>query len=363
MPICSIGADVRMNIMLYEPGKEGHRPVYLRYIDEALREAGCDTIVVSETYASAPWALAATAAKNGAQIIFVCTMDGMFGWLTALGLSCRIHGIKVVGIYYLFNNLHEGWKMYLWRGLLHLNLLSKIFTPDLNLAGKEVGNHKRGITFLADPWDKQFLTPMPRGEALRACGIIDDKVCVFLLFGELSERKGVQLILEALKNWDYQRRPALKVLAAGRVAPVVKQQFIDAMNMSEAVRQALVLIDRWIDECQHSQFFCAASYLCALYPKSFKVSISTVIRAFAVGRPVIVGDHGMFGEVVHKCTAGFVCDTSNADSVHAAMIQAYDTYFTDPRKYLAMAQAGRNIAWQSELTNFKSILARWVATV
>ncbi len=350
-----------MKILIYEPGNEGHRPVYLRYIDEAFREAGCETMVVTQSYSGAPWRLAALAAQSGAQVVFVCTMDGIFGWLAVLGLGCRLRGVRVVGIYYLFNNLFEGWKRHLWRSLLQMSILGRIFVPDLNLAARDLGRAKGRITFLADPWDKRFLSAIPRAEALKKCGIYEEDACVFLVFGELSERKGLHLVVKALLNWDFETRPHVKVLAAGRATQAVKQQIADALARNSRFSGALILHDRWIEEREHSRYFAAASYLCALYPKSFKVSISTVLRAFAVGRPVIVGDHGMIGEVVHKVEAGFVCDTANSESVRFAFEQAYDLYCAgkDRDAYERMAIAGHSIAGGSELEKFKCALHAW----
>ncbi len=347
-----------MKVLIYEPGTDGHRPVYLRYIDEALREAGAETILVTDV--CSPWALSVRASRAGAQWIFVCTLDGLFGWLSVLGLCCRPRGIRVAGIYYLFNNLYEGWKAYLWCLLLKSRTIHAIFVPDFMRNQNVRGYLRERIIQIPDPWDSRVLRPLPRQLGLQACGIRDSASCVFLVLGAISLRKGIAQLLWCAENWDYEKRPKFRLLIAGKVEPAVSSRLSDFACANPQCAKSITVIDHWLSDEEICQCYAAASYLCALYPKSFKVSISTVLRAFAVGRPVIAGDHGMIGKLVQDTRAGYTCDTASGDSLHAAFEAAYDAYVHSPADYHTMSRAGAAVAAKSELTHFKDTLALWV---
>lgn len=351
-----------MKVLIYEPGTGGHRPVYLRYIIEGFVESGCEVVVVTESYVSSPRALAQIAIRQRVDAVFVCTLDGIFNWLFSLALYCRIHGIRVAGIYYLFNNLYGGWKGYFWRFLLRTKLLTRVFVPDLLLNRRTLHGLAGQITFIVDPWDKRCLAPVRRDEAMLACGITNLSACVFLIFGEISERKGLHLILFILEQWDYNSRPDIKILVAGRISEAVRSLIDQAIARRREIESAFIFEPRWIQEGEHGKYFSAAAYISALYPKEFTVSISTVFRAFAMRRPVIVGDHGMVGDIVCQRTAGFVCDTGSKEGALAVFEHAYDIYTAlDKKTYDAMSRAGAMLAQTYELKYFKLTLKNWVA--
>ncbi|HVZ63794.1 MAG TPA: glycosyltransferase [Lacunisphaera sp.] len=350
----------RIKIMLYEPGTSGHRPIYLRYIIEAFEAKSIQTIVITEDFAKKPASLAALAARHGCRLIFVCTLDGLYPWLLQLGFFAKIRRIEIVGIYYLFNNLSEGWKAVFWGFLLRVRLLAHVFAPDLLMEGRPSESGTRQISFLPDPWDARVLREIDIDLARSHCNLSGFGGCVFLVFGEISRRKGIVALLDAMGKWDYSRRPDVRVLIAGRVTDEIDSYMASVLKSSPRLREVLVLVSRWIREEDHSVYFSAASYLCALYPRGFKVSISTVIRSFAVRRPVVVGAHGMIGGIVGSKHAGFVCNTGDEGEVLAALEKAYDCYMLRKSQFWEMALAGEEVANLSELKKFRSILASFI---
>ena len=353
-----------MRILLYEPGQTGHRPVYLRYFEEAFREAGCSVVVVRESYAPSARGLAALAATQNASTIFVCTIGAPFKWFVTLAIGARLRGISVAGVYYLFNNLQEGWKSRLWTLYLRTGLCQTLFVPDFRLVQQRTKYPTDCVKYIPDPWDARSLVPVDRHAAAKSCGIDIPEACVFLLFGDISERKGLLSLLAALAQWDYGLRPFVRLLIAGPIKDAVGKQIQGMLDTVPSLRKILVLESRWIEESEHARFFSAATYLCALYPEDYKVSISTVIRSCAVQRPVVVGRHGVTGEIVSTVGCGLVCESSSVESIRATLERAYDGYACGQgREYTKMAKAGARYAAMNELSEFKSVIAKWVEDI
>lgn len=351
-----------MKVLIYEPGQQGHRPIYLEYIREALTEAGVEVYIVGFGQFLNPRVLLQTAIEERCDTIFICTMDGLWRWLFTLGLCSRIAGIRIVGIYFLFNNLYEGWKGYLWRALLHLNLAHTIFVPDLMYEENVPSHLREKIIQIPDAWDARKLKKHPREIGLRAYGIQNYQSCVLLVLGAISLRKGIDKLLTILRDWDFAKRPHLTLLIAGKVENDARESLADFISHNQAPARSVIIVDRWLTDEEISNCYAASSYLCALYPARFKVSMSTVIRSFAVDRPVIVGGHGMIGELVAQIDAGFVCDVESPQSVRLAFEEAYDIFQQSGYLYTKKAMAGRYVAETCELCRFREVVRRWLSS-
>ncbi len=351
-----------IKILLYEPGRAGHRPVYLGYLRESFTEAGCEVLVVTDDYKENPRDLAKLASTHGCKWIFVCTIDGLYFWLFRLGVYCRLQGIRVAGIYYLFNNLYEGWRRWLWRFLLSAKLVYTIFVPDLLHEDRPKSEMHSRILPIPDTWDSRLLKPVERVRALRACNIADcDNGVVFLVIGAISLRKGLDHLLAVLAHWDFNIRSDFILIVAGKIEPDAVVKLMNFCDHNPNLRKHLKIHDSWLSDNDICNYYGASAYLCALYPKEFKVSISTVIKAMAVNRPVIVGDHGMIGNLVQRLGNGLTCNTSDINMVKETFECAYDAYKNNYDLYSTMSNAANDVVSNYELDKYKNTFKKWIS--
>jgi len=317
----------RMKILLYEPGTAGHRPVILRYTIKVLQQAGIDCVHEGRDLRSKPSELVQCARLNGCHIIYIMTLESLacFAWWVSW-LAWR-RGIRVICTYYLFNNLRDGWKAWVWKLLLITGKIDTIFISDEGLRDG-ARKYPRQVCYLPDPWDPDEFLPCYQEAARRKLEIPSDAV-VFLMFGAINERKGADLLLEAI-----ERFPACTVtgklmfLLIGKSTEAIRLKHNQICGMFPGNVRCL-LHDNFVEEQDVSVYFHAADYVMVAYPASFKVSSGGVTRALAAGRPIIVPDHGVNAELVRKAQCGYIFEHGNVKALRRVMVTAFQNRLSD----------------------------------
>jgi glycosyltransferase involved in cell wall biosynthesis len=145
---------------------------------------------------------------------------------------------------------------------------------------------------------------------------------VFLMFGHLDERKGIEPLLEAIKQLVPEQQEKVCLIFAGRpVNSTYKQQLENLISdMPEQVQ--IIPVFTKIPEEQIQTFFDLSDYVLVLYQNHIGMA-SVVIRAAISKKPVLASDYGYLREVVLREKLGAVTDTTSplaiADLINVAL--------------------------------------------
>lgn len=150
---------------------------------------------------------------------------------------------------------------------------------------------------------------------------------VFLLFGELSRRKGIYQVFEAVENLPSAVTQHLCLLLAGPIR-ASERPAINAKieHLSQTTHVQVVVSDRYIKGETVQTYFEVADVVLALYQHHVGMS-SILVHAAAAQTPVIATDYGLIGEMVRQYQLGRAVNSE--DPMAIAQVLA-DAMRTDP---------------------------------
>ena len=302
-------------VLLYEPGDSGHRPVILRYLVKGLPSAGWEPVVYRDlAYQQLRdcdlIAIEDEARRRGCGLIHLLTIDGCVrNWLRPRKKRTN-QRIPIIGTYYLFNNLW-GVRGLVWMAAVWMGYIDKILVSDPYIEKRWlVPGLRKHIGFIPDPWCREEFPYVDQIHARNRLGLPLGKKIV-LVFGEISQRKGVKRILAALQ---LVQRDDLVVVLAGRVNADSKADIELSMNDSQVAKK-LIVHDRHIAEVDVSAYFYASHAILSDYPKWFKVSSGAFTRALAAGRLPLVPDHGVNSKMIMDLGFGLCYESESVDAL------------------------------------------------
>ena len=178
----------------------------------------------------------------------------------------------------------------------------------------------------------------------------------FVLFGVLTERKGVLLVLDALERLKPQAAARAAVLLAGRVEPGIRRLVRDRCQQVASRRPEVWLHveDRYLSSGEISAVVQRSDVILAPYQR-FVGSSGVLLWAAQAGRPLLAQDFGLIGRLVRDHRLGLAVDASDAAALATAMGRMIDngtTRFIDmmaarsfveartPQRFAAMVLAG-----------------------
>jgi len=182
--------------------------------------------------------------------------------------------------------------------------------------------HGAKVVPLADPASEAFETSAdradlkPRGPAGRTR---------FLLFGELTERKGIIQVLQACARLSPEIARRTIVVLAGRVDPPLKKLVQDLLWKARKDRPELwiELEDRRLTLDELAESILSCDMILAPYQR-FVGSSGVLIWAARAGRPVITQAYGLLGRQAHDHKLGLAVDTTSPDILADAMTLAVE---------------------------------------
>ena len=185
--------------------------------------------------------------------------------------------------------------------------------------------------------------------------------CVFLAFGALDSRKGIDALAAAAAAWDWQRFPNVQFVFAGKASDEVSPKLVELERASAQGWRGVLVVPRHIPEVDISTYYGAASYLVAPYPKWFAVSSGAITRAFAAGIPVVTGAHGVNGRLVREKGTGIVYGSGSVNHLRSALEAAAYTYAEARPRWLAMCRAAAAEGERRELSHFFAAMKNGLA--
>lgn len=162
-------------------------------------------------------------------------------------------------------------------------------------------------------------TPVPKAEACAALGL-DPAADYVLFFGFIRDYKGLDLLLEAWAMLKSQGKTAGKKLLVGGEYYGNKEKY-DNLIQSLGLQDDIVLHDRYIEETEVKNYFCASDLVVQPYRSATQSGVTQV--AYHFGTPMVVTNVGGLAEIVPDGKVGYVVDVAPS-AIAAAIGKFYD---------------------------------------
>lgn len=146
----------------------------------------------------------------------------------------------------------------------------------------------------------------------------------YLLFGSLSSRKGIFLVLEAIRKISEDIVERIEFLFAGRVTLDDRALFTAALADIKRNRPRVTIhyLDEFVPYEAIPELFSSSD--CVLVPYVGNQSSSGVIgHAALYGKPVIGPDRGLVGDLIRSYNLGTVITTTDASQLSNIMEEYY----------------------------------------
>jgi glycosyltransferase involved in cell wall biosynthesis len=142
----------------------------------------------------------------------------------------------------------------------------------------------------------------------------------FVLFGYLTERKGLLVLLDALARVDRELAPRIAVTIAGRVEPALRASVDARVRHVGAARPGLHLQidDRWLPAGELDALVTRSDVVLAPYQR-FVGSSGVLLWAARAGLPLLTQDFGLLGRLVRDHRLGLAVDTMDPVAVAAGI--------------------------------------------
>ena len=206
------------------------------------------------------------------------------------------------------------------RGVLTQQRLTNLFCLDHSAVPLvQAMNPRVRVVPLPDPV-KTYSVPAGDVEKRRAVLAIEPGRTVFLVFGYLDDRKGIEPLLNALGLVNPAFHHRLCVLLAGPAKP----------EFQHLIRQKIAALPSGIQViCDFSEikgaaiqgYFNLADVVLTLYQQHIGMA-SVLVRAAVSGKPVISSNYGYMGQLVQQEQLGITTDSTAPAAIAHALQQA-----------------------------------------
>ncbi|HEV8357460.1 MAG TPA: glycosyltransferase [Gemmatimonadales bacterium] len=215
-------------------------------------------------------------------------------------------------------------KRWAYDRMLRHRAMAAVFTLDPLFPGFAAAHFRAGWKVRAVP-DPAPVDDVSAGAARgrdQVGSIPEGRVC-FLLFGALSERKGVLQTLEAMTRLEPAVLERIALVFAGQVDRGIRAAFCDRLRWVRATRpEAWIDVrDRFIEEDELAALVARSDVVLAPYQR-FVGSSGVLVWAATARRPTITQDYGLVGALTRQYGLGYVVDTRNPEAIAEAMAKA-----------------------------------------
>lgn len=219
--------------------------------------------------------------------------------------------------------LRDGRKDMLYRLMLANPSLRAVLSLDPYFPEFAWQRYRHGEKVLALP-DPAF--PAPAGVSAREpafmAGIPKERA-LFVLFGELTARKGVLPLIEALAMLPADAARRIAVIVAGRLDAALRPTVQQAAAKLALARRDIWfrLEDRRLGADELAQLVSRSDVILAPYQR-FVGSSGILMWAARTQRPVICQDYGLLGHLTRRHALGLTVDTTDAGALSGSIALA-----------------------------------------
>jgi glycosyltransferase involved in cell wall biosynthesis len=213
-------------------------------------------------------------------------------------------------------NLRKG---ILYRMALRHPRVSRILTLDPYFPSFAATHYRDGgkVRWLPDPVHPSVNRQNGDGHLLRT---IPTNLTILLLFGHITERKGVLMLLAALRSVHSEFASHIGVVIAGRIDASVRARVQSAISALAEDRPNLWvhIEDRRLSSGELHALVERSDVVLAPYQR-FVGSSGVLLWAARAGKPLVTQDYGLLGRLVRDNRLGIVVDTTEPRSLRAGI--------------------------------------------
>lgn len=175
---------------------------------------------------------------------------------------------------------------------------------------------------------------------------------VFLLFGELTARKGVEQMLDAIALLPDELCQTLCFVLVGRCDPATKARF-HARIVQVCRDRPVQIIEQYefVSQQAVQDFFQLADVVLAPYQKHVGMS-GILLQAAAAQKPVISADYGLMGELVRRYQLGLAVDSTQP----IELMKALSRFLQEPLDSFYRAEKMKQFVQQNTVEKFASTI-------
>jgi colanic acid biosynthesis glycosyl transferase WcaI len=282
------------------------------------------------------WVMRRYLIRTGAEIGYFLALDHLS---LPLGLGLGAGGRRLSGILFrpsvhyheigdyrpgLGEKLRDWRKALLYRGLLRNPAVDAVLTLDPFFADFAAEHYAGGHKVAPVPDPAFPVAAIPANDDRTLYDVPPNRY-VLLLFGALTERKGVLHLLEALRRLPPAAARKTAVIIAGRVAADISDRFatLEAAVRREQPDLWLNIENRWLSSAEIAAWVQRCDVVLAPYQR-FVGSSGVLLWAAHAGKPLLTQDYGLLGRLVRDHGLGIAVDTGNASDLAAAITGIID---------------------------------------
>ncbi len=204
-------------------------------------------------------------------------------------------------------------------------------------------------TYLPDPVEVYPTTAADVATLRNQLGIEPTRR-VMLVFGQLDERKGLFILIEALKRLTSAQQTNWCLLLAGPVDKGIAQALDDSLDTLVAQTDVQVVRDHsFVAEPDIQLYFSLSDLIVTLYQRHIGMS-AVLVRAAAAQRPVLSSNYGLMGQLVKTKGLGQAVDAENPLAVADALATfGQETWTVD-------SQALQSFAEQNQASKYANVI-------
>ncbi|MDZ7760079.1 MAG: hypothetical protein U5L00_07480 [Desulfovermiculus sp.] len=207
--------------------------------------------------------------------------------------------------------------------MLRNEKIDRIFLLNDKEKAIELNDHYRKKKLFNSLPDPVLPLPSPQVDPANATEDEEDGRIKFLLFGALSERKGIFTVLDALQVLPPSVSSHIEVIFAGKLGKKNRESFICQLkhikeNNSEL---ELILIDHFLTNAETAKLFIRADFILAPYIGS-EASSGIIGHAAFYKKPVIGPGRGLIGKLIKDYNLGLTIEPMNEEQLCSAIVKA-----------------------------------------
>lgn len=236
--------------------------------------------------------------------------------------------------------VRERWAKFLLERVLSKPKLHRLFSLDPFVMGYITPRWRDKLIYLPDPVELTE-SSTTASAALRDHFNIDPHRKVFLLFGALTERKGIYELLEAIPKLSPELAQQAAFIFLGESSPVHREKIDPAVErLCQLYPVQIIRHYEFVDDAEVRDFFELADGVLALYQRH--VGMSGILLWAAVSQtPILGSDYGLMGEMARQYRLGVTVDAGSPEAIAeglTALLQSPTEDICDRDQMAAFAQ-------------------------
>ena len=183
--------------------------------------------------------------------------------------------------------------------------------------------------------------------AFKALQQIDHEQRIFLNFGYLDERKGIDQFLKACRLLPEKEASKICLILAGNISSSYQKHI--EKQLAETPHIKVITFFKYLDQTEYQILFEACDVVLMLYQKHVGMS-SVLVRAAAVHKPVLLENFGVLSKIAQTYQLGKLVHSTNSEKLKNELLEVLQNGIVcDAEKQIQFAKNNTPEAFASKL--------------